>query len=107
VGVSGRSEQESMIEGVWRYLYPLSQKTSRWLKGTRILQIYVRILRALGSVDSGLKEFYGRGTVTRSLRAFVSGHFEPEPGHSGFSREFHKKAVYSGKFDSHGFYKFS
>jgi hypothetical protein len=25
------------------YLYPLSQKTSRWLKGTRILWVYVQI----------------------------------------------------------------
>jgi hypothetical protein len=30
----------------------------------------------------------------------LSGYSEPGPGHSGFSREFHKKAVYSGRFDS-------
>jgi hypothetical protein len=27
------------------YLYPLSQKIKRWVKGTRILRVYVRILR--------------------------------------------------------------
>jgi hypothetical protein len=32
-------------EGVWGYLYPHSQKTSCWEKGTRILRIYIRILR--------------------------------------------------------------
>jgi hypothetical protein len=33
----------------------LSQKTSRWVKDTRILGVYVRI-RTLGSGDSGLRE---------------------------------------------------
>ncbi|PUZ44853.1 hypothetical protein GQ55_8G164200 [Panicum hallii var. hallii] len=44
------------MKGYGGYLYPLSQKTSRWLKGTRILRVYVRILRTLGSGDSGLRE---------------------------------------------------
>jgi hypothetical protein len=46
----------ALNEGVWGYLYPLSQKTSRWVKDTRILRVYVRILRTLGSGDSGLRE---------------------------------------------------
>jgi hypothetical protein len=33
----------------------------------------------------------------------LSGHSGLEPGHSEFSREFHRKAVYSGRFDSHSF----
>jgi hypothetical protein len=92
----------------------LSQKTSRWLKGTRILRIFIRILRALGSGDSELRAIDGRGNVTWRLRVYVrilrtsmSGHSGPGSGHSDFSREFHKKAVYSGRFDSHGFLRFS
>jgi hypothetical protein len=101
-------------KGYGGYLYPLSQKTSHWLKGTRILRVYVRILRTLGSGDSKLRAIYGRRTVTRILWANVrillntmSGHFGPPPGHSGFSKEFHKKAVYSGRFDSYSFCRFS
>jgi hypothetical protein len=72
VGISGRSEQERMwVKGYGGYLYPLSQKTSCWWKGTRILRVYVRILRTLRSGDSGLREFYGRGTVTRRLLVYV------------------------------------
>jgi hypothetical protein len=48
--------KRELNEGVWGYLYPLSQKTSRWVKDIRILQVYVRILRTLGSGDSGLRE---------------------------------------------------
>jgi hypothetical protein len=44
------------MKGYERYLYPLSQKTSRWVKDTRILRVYVRILRTPGSGDSGLRE---------------------------------------------------
>jgi hypothetical protein len=44
------------MKGYGGYLYPLSQKTSRWVKGTRILRVYVRTLRTLGSGDSGLRE---------------------------------------------------
>jgi hypothetical protein len=44
------------MKGVWGYLYPLSQKTSRWVKDTRILRVYVRILRTLWSRDPGLRE---------------------------------------------------
>jgi hypothetical protein len=98
------------VKGYGRYLYPLSQKTSRWLKGIRILQIYVRILRTLGSGDFGLRGIYGRGIVNRILRVNIrvllntmSGHSRPLPGHSGFSREFHKKAIYSGRFESYVF----
>jgi hypothetical protein len=54
---SGRNEQESFDEGVWGvFIPPLSQKTSRWVKDTWILHVYVRILRTLGSGDSGLRE---------------------------------------------------
>jgi hypothetical protein len=48
--------KREMNEEVWGYLYPLSQKTRRWVKDTRILQVYVWILRTLGSGDSGLRE---------------------------------------------------
>jgi hypothetical protein len=44
------------MKGYGGYLYPLSQKTSRWVKDTRILRVYVRILRTPGSGDSGLRE---------------------------------------------------
>jgi hypothetical protein len=47
------------MKGYWGYLYPLSQKTSRWVKDTRILRVYVRILQRLGSGDSGLEETLG------------------------------------------------
>jgi hypothetical protein len=43
-------------EGVWGVFIPPPQKTSRWVKGTRILRVYVRIRRTLGSRDSGLRE---------------------------------------------------
>jgi hypothetical protein len=48
--------KREMNEGVWGYLYPLSQKTSRWVKDNRILRVYVRILWTLGFGDSGLGE---------------------------------------------------
>jgi hypothetical protein len=48
--------KRALNEGVWEYLYPLSQKTSHWEKDTQILRIYVWILRTLGSGDSGLRE---------------------------------------------------
>jgi hypothetical protein len=51
-----KMSKRELNEGVWGYLFPLSQKTSRWVKDTRILWVYVRILRTLGSGDSGLKE---------------------------------------------------
>jgi hypothetical protein len=44
------------------------KKTSRWIKGTRILRVYVRILRILGSRDSSLRE---------------TSDGEPLPGNSG------------------------
>jgi hypothetical protein len=44
------------MKGYGGYLYPLSQKISRWVKDTRILRVYVRVLRTLGSGDSGLRE---------------------------------------------------
>jgi hypothetical protein len=44
------------MKGYREYLYLLSQKTSRWVKDTRILRVYVPILRTLGSGDSGLRE---------------------------------------------------
>jgi hypothetical protein len=105
--------RESVSEGVWGLLYPLSQKTSRWRKSTRILRVYVWILRTYLSEHSGLREIYGRGIVTRRLRVYVrilrtspSRYSGSGPGHSGFSRRFHKKTIYSGMFYSHSFYKF-
>jgi hypothetical protein len=44
------------MKGYGGYLYPLSHKTSCWVKDTRILRVYVRILRTLGSGDSDLRE---------------------------------------------------
>jgi hypothetical protein len=34
----------------------------------------------------------------------MSGHSGQLTGQSGHNRELHRKAVYSGKFDSHGFF---
>jgi hypothetical protein len=48
--------KRELNEGYGEYLYPLSQKTSRWVNDTRILRVYVRILRTLGSGDSGPRE---------------------------------------------------
>jgi hypothetical protein len=48
--------KRALNEGVSGVFIPLSQKTSRWVKDTRILRVYVRILRTLGSGDSGLRE---------------------------------------------------
>jgi hypothetical protein len=91
-----------------------SQKTSRWLKGTWILRVYVWILRTLGSGHSGLRAIYRRGAFTQRLRVYVwtlrtslSGPCGLGPGHSGFSREFHKKTIFSGRFDSPDFCRFS
>jgi hypothetical protein len=36
-----------LAEGVWGVFIPSLTKTSRWRKGTRILRVYVRILRTL------------------------------------------------------------
>jgi hypothetical protein len=80
--------REVWVKGYGGYLYPLSQKTSRWLKGTRIL-------RTLEFEDSELEEFCGWGTVTQRLRVYVrilrtslSGHSGPGPGNSVFSMVF-------------------
>jgi hypothetical protein len=61
------------MKGYGGYLYTLSQKTSRWLKGVRILRVYIWILRTLGSEDSGLRET-------------TSG--EQLPGNSGYLSEY-------------------
>jgi hypothetical protein len=44
------------MKGYGGYLYPLSQKTSRWVKGIQILWVYVWILQTQGFGDSGLEE---------------------------------------------------
>jgi hypothetical protein len=91
------------VKGYGEYLYPLSQKTSHCLKGTRILRIYIQILRSLGFGDSGLREFYGWGTVTRRLRVYVrklqtslSGHSGPISGNSGLAGNFIRRLFMVG-----------
>jgi hypothetical protein len=86
------------MKGYGGYLYPLSQKTSRWVNDTRILRVYVRIIRTLGSGDSGLRETMDEEQLPRNS-GFLSGYSETlcpdipdcEPDNPGITGNFTRR----------------
>jgi hypothetical protein len=89
------------MKGYGGYLYPLSQKTSCWVKDTRILRVYVWILRTLGFKDSGLSETMDGEQLLRNF-GYLSGHFgslcldipDYEPDNPGITGNFTRRLFF-------------